>query len=164
MHQQLEGLFQAKSWVSVMYVDDILLLARGQEEGPHLLEEARELLRRLGIAVNEHKPMKNVAKEVLYLGYLVRLRERRLLVSKEKRREIRRLDARELNHEPHSAGAERQGRRVFSDNVPSVLWGWSTSCVVTRRSYCFASLESQTTYVPACLAAGGTSGPEWSGT
>lgn len=69
----IEVSFAAAGLRAALYVDDILLLARSQQEAERAVETARRILREMGVVIAEEKAAPP-AQVVTYLGYQIDLR------------------------------------------------------------------------------------------
>jgi hypothetical protein len=94
--QAIQIMMHQRGLLATIYVDDIAILCRSEEEGTQHAAIARQILQQMGIAVNEAKSAMKPAHVIHFLGYVIDLQSKTITISQQKRFRIRHLAAREL--------------------------------------------------------------------
>ena len=80
-----------KGFLSIIYVDDTLLLARSYNDCLENIRETNNLLEKLGFSIHEEKSVFIPTRKITFLGFIVNSENMTLSLTQEKKEQIHRL-------------------------------------------------------------------------
>lgn len=126
---------RSKGWVSVIYIDDILLIGTSKSECENNISATRTLLESLGFVINYKKSCLVPSRSCKYLGFIYNSKNMSISLPKEKREKILRLTKGLMSIKKCKIRKFAQFIGTLTSACPAVKYGWLYTKLLEREKF-----------------------------
>lgn len=127
---------------SVIYLDDILMIAENKKDCAENVKITREMLQSLGFVINTNKSQLNPARQCKFLGFILDTEDFSIYLPKNKREDIRKIICTIYNQNNASIRSVAKMIGALVAACPAVSYGWLYTKRIEREKFLALSVNA----------------------